>query len=670
MATIEELKAELARREAAKGGRPDPMAALRAEAERRGIKPKPLGMRDKIDNLAEMATESATFGLLGDEARAKVSEWMGRGSYDQNLTQERADETQMRDEHPYMSLTADVAGGLAPGAGLVGGVARAATLGGRMAGGVLAGAGAGATYGAMEGEGGLENRMQSAGQGAALGGAIGSAAPALGQLAQNAWRSGKSIIANRGANATLGKELGVSRGGAKLARDVVDGDDPRAMRAALQRGGPNAMLADAGTHGQGAIDSVLQGPGQAARIGIQRVDDRAAQSMHGMNSAMDRTLGAPVGVGTAQVAVRSGTAGARSSAYDAAYSAPIDYSARAGQALEGLSGRIPGKAVADANRLMQLDGHQSRQILARIGDDGSVSFEQMPDVRQWDYIKRALDQAASTGEGQGALGGQTAMGRAYQNLSRTIRDNLGEAVPEYRTALDTASDAISQVKGVEFGAKMLRPSTPRESVRDALEGATRPERAAMAQGVRSQIDETLANVRAVASDPNIDARQAQKAVGDLTSDAAKGKMRMLLGDDFGALEKQLDEAVTALGLRARVAANSRTYSRQRFDQMLNDYTEVGALRRGKPLEAASEAASTLMGASRKSVQNANQKYRGELADVLTRPGQGPAILDMIEQANQRGTIDPQTGTALSMLLQSYLLGQSGRLDPRKALPGP
>ncbi len=50
---------------------------------------------------------------------------------------------------------------------------------------------------------------------------------------------------------------------------------------------------------------------------------------------------------------------------------------------------------------MQLEGNQSQQILARVGDDGAVTFERLPDVRQIDYITRALRQAAESGEGQG-----------------------------------------------------------------------------------------------------------------------------------------------------------------------------------------------------------------------------------------------------------------------------
>jgi hypothetical protein len=53
--------------------------------------------------------------------------------------------------------------------------------------------------------------------------------------------------------------------------------------------------------------------------------------------------------------IRSGTAGARSTAYDAAYSMPIDYASPAGaKLLDEVSPRLPGSAIKYANDLMKL----------------------------------------------------------------------------------------------------------------------------------------------------------------------------------------------------------------------------------------------------------------------------------------------------------------------------
>ncbi|MFP3442632.1 hypothetical protein R0K18_33350, partial [Pantoea sp. SIMBA_133] len=82
------------------------------------------------------------------------------------------------------------------------------------------------------------------------------------------------------------------------------------------------------------------------------------------------------------------SAPARHEAYEKAYSQPIDYASEAGRNLESLIARVEKAApgtISLANRLMAGEGVNSKQILASIGDDGSVTFRQMPDTRQIDY---------------------------------------------------------------------------------------------------------------------------------------------------------------------------------------------------------------------------------------------------------------------------------------------
>src|SRR6202008_2610599 len=109
--------------------------------------------------------------------------------------------------------------------------------------------------------------------------------------------------------------------------------------------------------------------------------------------------------------------------------------------------------------------------------------------------------------GQGALGGQTQLGSAYQNLSRDIRGKLRQAVPEYGTALDTAADPISQVQAVKLGSKILSPSQTMDDVAIAVDGMGAAEKRAVAQGIRSDIDNRMANVTRALTDSNMDARE-------------------------------------------------------------------------------------------------------------------------------------------------------------------
>lgn len=188
-----------------------------------------------------------------------------------------------------------------------------------------------------------------------------------------------------------------------LIADGALGPDGMSM---LRMSGDGAMLADAGPATSGILDTVIQRSGPGATFARQAVDERAAQAGPTVAKALDEALGVPQGVMTAETGIRRGSAGARDATYTAAYAQPIDYSSEAGMAIEGLTKRVPKGVVDLANRMMQLEGEQSAQILAKVADDGTVTFLRQPDVRQLDYITRALNMAAKSGEGQGALGGR------------------------------------------------------------------------------------------------------------------------------------------------------------------------------------------------------------------------------------------------------------------------
>lgn len=596
-------------------------------------------------------SQGATFGW-GDEIVSRILSAHPDITYDQALSYLQQDIENTRKARPYMTGAGEIAGAVAaPMVGMAGrAIAAAPSLGAKM----LAGGAAGAVQGGLYGAGSADpgERAQGAGTGALVGGMVGAAAPLVIRGGEKVVEAGRNALARRAASGETAQALGVSRPAAKAMQGVIGADDPVQMAEALRRAGPDAMLADAGPTTAGALDAALQSPGRGARVGMERVEKRAADALTKITGTLDDVLGKPQGAETAQAAIRQGTAATRQAVYDAAYAAPINYADDTGRALEGLLPRVPGKVIADANRLMQLDGDVSRQIMAQIGDDGSVAFQRMPDVRQWDYIKRALDQAASAGEGQGALGGQTPLGRAYQGLSRTIRDRLAAAVPEYRTALDTAADAISQTKGIETGYSLLRAGTTRESIREAVKGATKPEIAAIRQGVRSYLDDALANVRAVASDPNIDAREARKALAELTSRASREKLNLILGaKEANKLTMALSQTTSALGLRAQVATNSKTFGRQMFGQQLEDLTApgvVGQLGQGSPLQAAKRGISNLTGMSPGAISARQERIRSELADVLTRQGQGQNYLLMLEDVARRDSPAPMGSVVNSL----------------------
>lgn len=617
---------------------------------------------------ADVGTFGAFMGNLApglsfggaDEVAAGIGSLFEDRSYDEILSGLRAQDRKTEEQHPYASLAGKVTGALAPGGLASKFISSARTLPGMMAQGFGWGAAGGATQGFLEGEGGAENRLAGAGWGGLIGGGLGAAVPLVGAGLKEAWRAGSDMLNRSRIGSTVGREFGVSNATGRVLSDLVGQDDPAAMRAALSRGGPGAMLADVSPQATGALDMAMRSPIPAARAAGKAVEDRAAAAYDDVTRAMDDAMGAPTGIRTAQDAIVTGSAPARKAAYDAAYAAPIDYSAPAGaQLLDDLGPRIPGEAIGYANRLMRARGEKSAQIMAKIADDGTVVFTSPPDVRQWDYIKQGLDMLAETGDGAGALGGQTRLGSAYQGLAREVRDAVSELVPEYKAALSVASDAISERNAVDFGSKLLRTATTPEMARDAIEGATAAELAAMRKGVRSQIQNVLGDVRKVASDQNLDARAVSKAFSDLSSENAQAKMAMLMGDGWPALKAELDKAGVALGLRARTSANSATFGRGAAEAAITDEITPGALRSGKPLQAIKNFMASAMGASPDAIRRMRDEVKGELAGVLTRQGNAEQSLDGILAALAGNPTNPLAGTIPRTMLETLLLGNTG-----------
>ena len=761
-----------------------------------------------------------------DEIAAGIGSLFEDRSYDEILSGLRAQDRKTEELHPYASLAGKVTGALAPGGLASKFISSARTLPGMMAQGAGWGAAGGATQGFLEGEGSAENRLAGAGWGALIGGGLGGAIPLVGAGVQEAWRAGSDMLNRSRIGSTVGREFGVSNSTGRVLADMIGADDPAAMRAALARGGPNAMLADVSPQATGALDMAIRSPIPAARAAGQAVESRAAAAYDDVTRALDDALGKPTGIMGAQSAVRDSTAGARKEAYDAAFNVDIDWRSPQGEQLRALiettpddvlklaaknramktrAPLIPDSAYADefadtvtsrpgqfagdyagrqsvdsffdeytaiggeklykrpiahtikrmggidptgaaAAELKQLginpktapglfrygglkdvdnldltrfpdtlggDGtgyYASRQgILDALASEAAgapvrstqdaITERMMADfdrllpemeakrkalnaadramargptappvvgdvvptqtIYDIDQIKRALDEVKRTNDGKGLMGGQTEYGVEAGKRAKEIRDLLAEISPDYKTALETSADTISRVDAIKTGASLMSPTTPREVVAEAVKDASGGELAALKLGIRSQIDEVLANVRAVASDQNIDARAVSKAFSDLSSPAAREKMALVLGDAWPALKAELDKAGAALGLRARTSANSATFGRGAAEAAITDEITPGALRSGKPLQAVKNFMASAMGASPDAIRRMRDEVKGELAGVLTRQGNAEQSLDGILAALAGNPTNPLAGTIPRTMLETLLLGNTG-----------
>jgi hypothetical protein len=490
---------------------------------------------------------------------------------------------------------------------------QAAGLGG------ITGATEGAIYGSGEGttrQERADNALRGAGIGALAGTTVGAAAP-------YAAEGLKTVLGrlSRSDVATIATTLGVSREAATVVRNALDTGGVDDAVDALSRAGDGAMLADAGRTTRQLLDATAASGGRAGEIARTAVDERTRDATAQITRALDDTLGVPQGERELIDAVRTGSQLARSQAYNAAYAAPIDYSSGAGRALERLTPRLPGAAVSAANELMRTNGERSAQIMARIADDGSVTFVRMPDVRQWHYIMQGLDDVARRQDGQGGLRGQTPIGRSYANLRTQISTNLKSAVPEFRVAQDISADAIRQQDAIELGYTLLRSTTRREEVARSLSGAPRSERDAAAQGVRAYIEDTMGSVVRTMTDPDTTTREGIRVLRDLSSRNNRTKLRILLGQDRAdALLGEVDQAATAFELRAAIAENSKTAVRQSIQAGVQEQTAPGivtTLASGEPVNASKRLVQAMTGATQEAVELRQMGIYEEIAQALT-----------------------------------------------------
>lgn len=641
--------------------------------------------------LSTTGSAAATFlqgvpfaGEWMDEALAKIGTLTGPNSEETNLRAIREGRSNFQKENPKTALGLQVGGGLTGAAVAAGALPWWApeSLMARVLYGTGAGAGGGAAEGYVSGYGAgtdADSRSSEAQVraliGSALGGITGGAIPVVQAGGAKAVRA---LLDRRNVSANA-RQAGLSKPSYELLSRALEADGsilppnmqgPSAGQFRIAQRGPDAMVADSGPASAGLLDAVMQSGGEGARVGRDAVESRASRSLQTANQALDTAMGTPQGIQTMETGIRQGTQNARRVAYETAYSQPINYAVPQGQQLEQWFRQIPGDILQRANRLMQVRREPaSAQILLRQQPDGSFVAERLPDVRQWDYITRAMNDIAATNDGAGALGGQTDIGAGFQSFSRDIRQTLRGLVSDYGVALDTAADAIDARNALRFGERLLSPATTRDEVANTLAGFSQAERRHAALGVRSSIDEVLANVKRVASDPNMDAREAMAALRNLSSRGAREKITALLGQrPAEQLFQQLDQAGHSLELRAAVATNSKTAARQGFNETLKDYTDEGIankLMSGENINAFKAAVQELFNTTVKDKQQVRDRVGGEIARFLTEANpQG--LMRLLQQI---ATQSPQnvaragrisTGITSGLAPVPYLLGTRGR----------
>jgi hypothetical protein len=404
------------------------------------------------------------------------------------------------------------------------------------------------------------------------------------------------------------------------------------------------MLADTSPQASQLLDTSVAAGGAAGRIARDAVEARSAAASGQLKSTMDRLLGQPAGVKASAGSIAAKTSAARKAAYDAAYGTPINYAAPEGQAIEEVLSRIPADkmraAVKMANDAMQMQGIRNQQIMIEIAEDGAVTMREMPNVMQLDYIKRQLGELAAKEVDQ--FGRKTALGRALGDMASQLRDATGDAVPSYKTAVRLGGDKIAEDKALAMGRDFM--SMTREEVKEGASRMSVEASIAAKQGVREAFDEAMAKVKAVASDQNLEARQALNIVREMSSEANRTKAELILGKRAAAdLFAEFDKAATQLALRTATARNSATAARTAGKQAMDDIIEGGALqalKRGQVRNWSQGMIQLLTGTTKADDLARAQKVYAEVAKALTE-ARGPAAenaLGLVQSAMRGGPV--------------------------------
>lgn len=593
----------------------------------------------------------------------------------------------MQAERPVETLGLNVAGGLTMGVPLASLAAPVATLekGTRIARagkGALAGTGLGGlegfVYGTGEGVDGnrLEKGLEGAGTGAMFGGVLGAASPYARDAFENITNAFK-----RSDIGTISNSLGISANAAKVIKNVFDsGGDLQAAYIAVMRAGENGMLADAGPAAQALLDAVAQSGGTASRTVKEAIDTRMTKTREGLESSLDQTLGQPFeGRRSAIEAIGSRYKDQAKVMYDSAYSKPIDYSTGAfGDQILTLLRRI-AKADPDAfkdavrSANVQAAGDETlagyRQINAIVDDQGNVSFgEDLPNVLQLDMLKRGLQATAyKTADDFGRL---SADGQVYAKLAGQLRDLISSGVPDYGRAVRIGGSKIADEQAFNMGLNMLRSNMDVDEVAFQLgadPSVTQIESAKA--GMRTYLGKVMGDVRAIASDPSVEAmeaRQVMKAVADLSSDNARKKVRTLLGDQGDELLRMIDQAAQSSQVKAAMARNSATAARLAQKESIEEIAAPTAsqqLQSGELVGTTKELIKIATGSTGEYTASQRQMLYNDIARALTEKKGSEALvaLKAMENAMKKQNLSNEEVSALASIVNSALYGVSPAL---------
>ena len=173
----------------------------------------------------------------------------------------------------------------------------------------------------------------------------------------------------------------------------------------------------------------------------------------------------------------------------------------------------------------------------------------------------------------------------------------------------------------------------------------------VAEGVRMNIDDVLAQTKVAMTDTNIEAREAFKLIKDMSSRSSREKLMMVLGDDAQRVFSQLDEAMVAFELRAATAKNSKTAVRLSTGKSVDEIVEGGAwnrLREAEIINAPKTMIAAILGRSAEAKQKISDELYVGMVEALTGPRGAAALATLNQLQKVAPLINQRTGQVINI----------------------
>jgi hypothetical protein len=598
-----------------------------------------------------------------DELNAGLATGFGYlGDYNKALATGRAVQMAQEEAYPTLSAAESVVG-----SGLVGAPvaapAAAIAAGSRLLPNIAKGAAIGGTLGAEEaftrGEGSVEDRLAAARRGILPGVAFGTAAPLVAKGIGAGWNVLTRKLQERGIDAQASQRV--------IRTLDAAGMTPAQASQRLDELGPQGMIADlpgmqAPTGGVATLD-----PG-ATRMVTGRLQERLEAAPQRVRQDVEGLLGPARDPYTTEQATKAAQQ-ATGPAYDIAAQHEVDIT----PAVDIISSRVqtlnPRGETAALYRRMQdhLIDPNGRPL-----SNGA----QVHDARQW------LDEMQQTA----IRAGQGRTARAIGEVRNSIDATLKTQIPGFAEADRTFASLARQQEAFEQGRTGVfkggpETMTPAEHA-DIMSRSSAPENAMRLQGMRAELERTLANER---GDPGL---RIDRMLG---RDFNRAKLEQAVGPQRAAALQQMAEREGTFTQTSNIAQLNRgsrtTPLAEAAAQMFPESRGGGAVRDmlaaaiaptafGQP--AAAAGAATMVGLShlarRVRTGQMSAQTAGiirDVADKLTQTGpQRDFLMISLSRIADRMTSRQETAANLERWARTILIAKAGQAGPAIAAQGP